>query len=51
MKRVKLHIKNQLNKGLEIDFCVGYKEYSLKHDEEITIEVEDEDCVYFDIVK
>ncbi len=46
----KIHVKNQLNDGLSIEFCCGDKEYKLDHDEEKTIEVEDEDCLYFDIV-
>jgi uncharacterized protein YneR len=50
MLMVKLHIKNQLNDGMTIEFCSGPKEYELKYEEEVTIEVEDEDCMYFDIV-
>lgn len=48
---MKLHIKNQLNNGLTIEFCCGQEEYTLGPDEEKTIEVGDEDCMYFDIVK
>ena len=48
---MKLHIKNQLNKGLAIEFCCGEKEYALGHEEEIEIEVQDEDCMYLDIVR
>ncbi len=48
---MKLHIKNQLNNGLTIEFCCGEKEYILDPDEEATIEVQDEDCMYFDVVK
>ncbi len=48
---MKLHIKNQLNNGLEIEFCCGDKEYQLKNDEETIIEIEEDDCMYFDIVK
>jgi hypothetical protein len=44
-------VKNQLNNGLTIEFCCGEKEYTLKHDEEVTVEVEDGDCMYFDGVK
>ncbi|MCL6478318.1 MAG: hypothetical protein K6T65_07855 [Peptococcaceae bacterium] len=45
---MKLHIKNQLN-GI-IEFCCGEKEYELNPEQEITIEVKDEDCMYFDTV-
>ena len=43
---MKLHIKNQL--GGKIEFCLGEKEYELAPEEEMTIEVKDEDCMYFD---
>jgi len=43
---MKLHIKNQLDG--KIEFCSGQKEYELDPDQEITIEVSDEDCMYFD---
>lgn len=46
----KIHVKNQLNDGLTIEFCCGDKEYVLKYNEDQTIEVSDEDCMYFDIV-
>jgi 3-isopropylmalate dehydratase small subunit len=46
-----IFVKNQLNNGLTIEFCCGDKEYQLKHDEKITIEIEDGDCLYFDIAK
>lgn len=48
---MQIHVKNQLNNGLTIEFCCGDKEYVLAHDEEVTIEVEDEVCMYFDIVR
>lgn len=47
----KLHIKNQLNGGLTIEFCSGQNEYVLAPGKEATIEVQDEDCMYFDIVR
>ena len=46
MGKFKLHVKNQLNGRIE--FCAGEKEYQLEPEQEITIEVNDEDCVYFD---
>jgi len=48
---MQLFIKNQLNDGLAIEFCCGKKEYELKHDEEVTIEIKEDVCMYFDIVK
>ena len=48
---VKLNIKNQLNNKHIIEFCVGEKEFTLKPEEELTIEVQDEDCIYFDVVR
>ena len=48
---MKLHIKNQLNDGLAIEFCCGQKEYTLAPEEEVTVEVNDEDCMYFDIMR
>jgi hypothetical protein len=47
---MQLHVKNQLNDGLTIEFCCGDKEYQLEPNEEKTIEVNEEDCMYFDIV-
>jgi hypothetical protein len=44
-------VKNQLNDRLAIEFCCGEKEYVLKHDEEATIEVDEDVCMYFDGVK
>ena len=48
---MKLHIKNQLNGKHIIEFCCGQMEYTLEPEEEVTIEVNDEDCMYFDIVR
>jgi hypothetical protein len=48
---MQLFVKNQLNDGLTIEFCCGDKEYTLKHDEETTIEIQENVCMYFDIVK
>ena len=45
----RLHIENQT--GDTIDFCCGKGEYSLKPDEKITVEVRDEDCMYFDEIR
>ena len=45
---MQLYIKNQLNDGLTIEFCCGAKEYMLAPEEEVIIEIEDEDCMYFD---
>jgi len=45
---LKLHIKND-NK-LTVEICCGEKEYTLSPDEEITIEVNDEDRMYFDAI-
>ena len=47
---MKIHIKNHSNADV-IEFCVGEKEYELKYDETVTVEVQDEDCIYLDIVK
>jgi hypothetical protein len=46
----KIHVKNQLNNGLTIEFCCGEKEYRLEHDEETIIEIDEDVCVYFDVV-
>jgi len=43
--------KNQLNSGLAIEFCCGQEEYTLEPEEEVTVEVQDEECMYFDIVR
>jgi len=45
---VKLNIRNQLDG--KIEFACGDKEYELKPEQEITIEVEDEDYLYLDVV-
>jgi hypothetical protein len=47
---VKLIIQNQLNDGLTIEFCCGDKEYILSHNEKTTIEIEEDSCMYFDVV-
>lgn len=47
---VKLHVRND-NPELTVDFCVGMKEYSLKPSEQITIEANDGDHVYFDAIQ
>ena len=47
---VKLHVRND-NPELTVDFCVGMKEYSLKPSEQITIEANDGDYVYFDAIQ
>lgn len=46
---MKIHIKNQL--PVAIEFCCGQKEYELEPEQEITIEVQDEDCLYLDTIK
>lgn len=43
---MKLHLKNETKHSIQ--FCCGDKECALKPGEEITIEVNDEDCMYFD---
>lgn len=48
---MKIFVKNQLNNGLSIEFCCGEKEYCLDYDEEKVIDVQEDDCLYFDIVK
>lgn len=47
---MKIYVKNQLNKGYDIQFCCGSKEYKLKHEEEVIVEIQDEDILYLDIV-
>lgn len=47
---MKIHVKNQLNNGQEIQFCCGDKEYKLAHEEDVTIEIQDEDVLYLDVV-
>lgn len=46
--KLKLHIKNQL-KG-KIEFCCGKNEYELEPEQEVTVQVADEDCMYFDTI-
>lgn len=45
-----IHVKNQLNNGLAIEFCCGDKEYKLGPEEETVIEVNEDVCMYFDVV-
>jgi hypothetical protein len=45
---MKIHIKNQLTDTVK--FCSGEKEYELKPEQEITIEVKDGDCLYLDTI-
>ncbi len=47
---MRIFVKNQLNDGLSIEFCCGDKEYCLDYDEEKVIDVEEDDCLYFDVV-
>jgi uncharacterized protein YneR len=47
---MKITINNQLNDGFTIEICVGEKEHTLRPDHEVTVEVEDEDIIYFDTV-
>jgi len=47
---VEIHVKNQLGNGLSIQFCCGEREYELKPEEEIAIEVQEGDCLYLDVV-
>lgn len=47
---MKIYIKNQLNNGHAIEFCAGEREYKLGPEEEITIQVQEEDCIYLDVV-
>lgn len=45
-----IYVKNQLNDGLTIEFCCGEKEYLLGPNEEKVIAIEEDVCVYFDVV-
>lgn len=45
---MKIHIKNQLNG--KIEFCCGDREYEIEPEQEITVAVNDEDCLYLDNV-
>ncbi len=47
---MQIYIKNQLNDGLVIEFCCGEKEYRLEYDEETIIEIEEDVCLYLDVV-
>ncbi len=44
-----LNIKNDNEHTIE--FCCGPKEYVLEPGQEIKIEIEDEDYMYFDVVR
>jgi hypothetical protein len=46
-----IHVKNQLNDGLTIDFCCGDKEYQLETNEEIVIDITEDVCLYLDVVR
>lgn len=50
-RKVRLYVKNQLNDGLAIEFCCGEKEYVLNNNDETVIEIDDDACMYFDIVR
>lgn len=43
---LKIYIKNQTEKTIEL--CCGMQEYTIKPDDQIVIEVQDEDCMYID---
>lgn len=47
--RVNLNVKNDNEHTIE--FCCGSKEYVLEPGQEIRIEVDDEDVLYFDVVR
>jgi hypothetical protein len=47
----KIIVKNQLNNGLAIEFCCGDKEYVLEPEGETEIEIAEDVCMYFDVVK
>lgn len=44
-----LNVKNDT--GNSIQFCCGEKEYELKPQESVAVEVKDQDFMYFDGVK
>lgn len=48
---MQIQIKNQLNDKLTIEFCCGDKEYTLAHNEEAVIEINDDVCMYFDVAR
>jgi hypothetical protein len=48
---MQIQVKNQLNNGLTIEFCCGDKEYILAHNEETTIDITEDVCMYLDIVR
>ena len=47
---MRIFVKNQLNNGQSIEFCCGEKEYCLEYDEEKVVDIEEDDCLYFDVV-
>jgi hypothetical protein len=46
-----LHIKNQINGKPTVELCCGEKEYVLAPEEEVSVEVGEEDCIYLDVVR
>ena len=46
---MKLYVKNQL--GAKIESTCGIYEYALEPGEEVTVEAQDEDYMYLDIVR
>ncbi len=46
---MKLNVKN--DNGHTMEFCCGEKEYTLSPGEEVSIEINDEDYMYFDEVR
>ena len=46
---MKINIKNE--NGYTVEFCCGEDEYTLEPGEEISVEVEEEDCIYLDVVR
>lgn len=49
MANLKINIKNE--NGHTVEFCCGEKEYALGPEEEISVEVKEEDCIYLDVVR
>lgn len=46
-----IHIKNQLNNELTIEFCIADQEYTLAHEEKAIIDVIEDVNMYLDIVR
>lgn len=46
---MKLYVKNQMD--VAIEFTCGVNEYALEPGEEVTVEAQDEDYMYLDIVR